>query len=239
MVRAHHWTLYVDSAEYLLLGGNLISGQGYTLLGSHPYTDRGPILPGLIGLLTLLFGRDTESLAWGVRLLALANPLLSYFLTKRLSGPLAGLLAAMFVALFSYTATITEAFNIDAVLLTTYLLALLTLLAAVQKDNVSLAALSGLLLGISILTKESSFTNLPLALFAALFVGWSLRGVFWHYLVLVLACLPWWIWVWVIDRQIYLVGSLPSGLRAPTAVAILAVLGFAVGFYAFGVSRVL
>jgi 4-amino-4-deoxy-L-arabinose transferase-like glycosyltransferase len=230
-----HWTIYVDSAEYLLLGEHLISGQGYTRLGGQPYIDRGPILPGLIGFLMLFFGRDSESLAWGLRLLALANSLLSYFLIKRFSGPLAGLLAAILVALFSYTATITEAFNIDAVLLTVYLLALLTLLVAVQRDNLFLALLSGLLLGTSILTKESSFTNLPVALLAALFLGWSLRGVLWHYLGVVLVCLPWWIWVWSVSGEIYLVGSLPTGLRIPAVVVIVGTVGLAVGLYASGV----
>ncbi len=230
-----HWTIYVDSAEYLLLGEHLISGHGYTGLGGQPYTDRGPVLPGLIGFLTLFFGRDTESLAWGVRLLAVANSLLSYFLVKRLSGSSAGLLAAMAVALFSYTATITEAFNIDAVLLTAYLLALLTLLAAVQGDDPFLAFLSGLLLGTSILAKESAVTSLPLALLAALFVGWSLRGMLWHYLGVVLVCLPWWVWVWSVSGEIYLVGSLPTGLRIPAVIAILGSAGLVVGLYASGI----
>jgi 4-amino-4-deoxy-L-arabinose transferase-like glycosyltransferase len=230
-----HWTIYVDSAEYLLLGEHLISGHGYTRLGGQPYTDRGPVLPGLIGLSTLFLGRDTGSLAWGIRLLAVANSLLSYFLVKRLSGPPAGLLAAMAVALFSYTATITEAFNIDAVLLTAYLLALLTLLAALQRDGPFLAFLSGLLLGTSILAKESAVTSLPLALLAALFVGWSLRGVLWHYLGVVLVCLPWWVWVWSVSGEIYLVGSLPAGLRIPAVVAILGAAGLVVGLYASGI----
>ncbi|MDQ5826717.1 MAG: hypothetical protein M3441_21255 [Chloroflexota bacterium] len=38
-------------------------------------TGRGPIFTGLIGFLMLFLGRDTESLAWGMRLLAPVNPL--------------------------------------------------------------------------------------------------------------------------------------------------------------------
>src|SRR5215203_4669072 len=128
---ARHWTIYIDSAEYLMLASNLISGQGYTHWGGHPQLGRGPVLPALIGTLIAFFGRDTESLALGIRLLALANPLLAYLLMRRISGPGTGLLAAALVTLFSYTATTIEAFNIDAALLTFYLLALLTLLIAV------------------------------------------------------------------------------------------------------------
>src|SRR5215207_7899974 len=122
-----NWIAETDGSRYLLLGWNLISGEGYTLLGDT-YTLRGPGFPGLLGGLMLLFGRDVESLAWTARLLTLANPVLMYFLIKRIAGPTAGLLAAAMVTLFGYTATFIEAFNIDAFELTVYLLVALGLL---------------------------------------------------------------------------------------------------------------
>src|SRR5215212_9582981 len=94
-----------------------------------PEIKRGPVFPGLLGFFMAFFGRNTESLAWCVRLLALANPLLAYFLVKRMCSPVAGLITAVLVTLLSYTATNPEAFNIDAVLLTMNLLTLLTLMA--------------------------------------------------------------------------------------------------------------
>lgn len=229
----HHWMIFIDSAEYLLLGGNLASGEGYAHTGSGaPHTKRGPIFPGLIGTLILVLGRDVESLAWGVRLLALANALLAYLLIKRIAGPASGLLAAALVTLFSYTATITEAFNIDTALLTLYLLALLTLLAAAQKDDrFLLSLLSGVLLGTSILTKETSFTTLPLALCAALLLAWNLRGVSFHYAGVLLVCLPWWVWVWSVSSEIYLVGKLPADLHIPAMLALVATFALAVGLY--------
>src|SRR5215216_6342344 len=129
-----NWITETDSSRYLLLGWNLISGEGYTLFG-HPYLERGPGFPGLLGGLMLLFGRDVESLAWAVRLLALANPLLMYFLMKRIAGPMTGLLAAAMIALFGLTATLWEAFNLDAVRLTVFLLAVLVLLIGAQRDS--------------------------------------------------------------------------------------------------------
>lgn len=223
-----YWQIYIDSAHYLLEGWKLISGGSVS-------TARGPVFTGLIGFLVLLLGRDTESLAWAVRLLALLNPLLAYFLVKRVSGPFAGLLAAALITLFSYTATITESFNIDTASLTVYLLALLTLLIAVQKkESLFLALLSGLLLGASILTKETLLTNLPLALIAALLVDWNVRGVIWHYLGVALVCAPWWTWVWFASGEVYLVGSLPSALRVPAVAAILVGLVLAAGLYISG-----
>ena len=90
---------------------------------------------------------------------ALANPLLAYYLVKRISGPVAGLIAAGLVALCGYY--VTNTFSLDAALLTLYLLSLLTLLAAIQRDSSLLAFLSGLFLGASILTKETAFVSLP------------------------------------------------------------------------------
>src|SRR5829696_1973526 len=91
-----NWEVNVDSSRYLLLGWNLVSGEGYTLFGDA-YTLRGPGFPGFLGGLMLLFGRDLESLAWAVRLFALANPVLMYFLIKRIAGAIPGLLAAAMV----------------------------------------------------------------------------------------------------------------------------------------------
>src|SRR5215211_5402875 len=97
--------------------------------------------------------------------MTLFNPLLAYFLAKRLSGPLAGPLAAALITLFGFNVKSTFMLNIDTVLLTFYLLALLAMFAAIKRSNSSaLALLSGLLLGISVLTKETAFVNLPLAL---------------------------------------------------------------------------
>src|SRR5215218_449818 len=169
----------------------------------------------------LLFGRDVESLAWTARLLTLANPVLMYFLIKRIAGSMAGLLAAAIVTLFGYTATLSEAFNIDAVQLTLYLLAALVLLIGAQKDRAVLWLLSGLLLGMAILTKEASLVALPLALFAALLFGWSFRGVLLHYTGVVTVCLPWWVWVWAVSGQVFLISHLIS--RLPSELVILVI----------------
>ena len=225
-----NWTVTGDAPRYLLLGWNLISGGGYTTFGDF-YAARGPAFPGLLGGLMYLFGRDVESLAWTVRLLALANPVLMYFLIKRIAGPKAGLLAAAIVASFSWTATFEGAFNIDAVQLTVYLLAVLVLLVGARKDSAGLSLLSGLLLGAAILTKETSLVTLPLALFAALLLGWSFRGVLLHYTGVAAVCLPWLIWVWAVGGEVYPLDRLPSGTVILVAAALALVVLFVVGWY--------
>src|SRR5215217_461840 len=233
-----NWSVSIDASRYLLLGWNLISGEGYTIFGAF-WTVRGPVYPGLLGSLMLLFGRDVESLAWTVRLLALANPVLMYFLMKRIAGSMTGLLAAAMVALFSLTATLWHAFSIDAVRLTVFLLVVLVLLAGARRDSAGLSLLSGLLLGAAMLTKETSLLFLPLALFATLLLGWSFRAVLLHYIGVLVVCLPWW---WQVGLQVwwawlfFLGRSSLLGLVTLVIVAFALIALFVVGSYRSGVA---
>jgi hypothetical protein len=233
----HHWTINGnDTARYLLAGSQLVSGGALEDLNtiSEYNGGHGPGLPALVGFLILLFGRDTVALVWALRLLALLNPLLAYLLVKRISTPVAGLIAAALVSLLAYNVESTVAINIDAVQLTFYLLSLLTLLEAIKRGGSPLALLSGVLLGIAILTKETAIVDLPLALLAVLLLDWELRGAVSHYLGVVLVCLPWWIWVYLVTGEVYLVGGLPTGLRIPILIAALLLLVLAVLTYTSG-----
>jgi 4-amino-4-deoxy-L-arabinose transferase-like glycosyltransferase len=234
---ANHWTvLGDDSSRYLFAASQLISGQALEDLNSISgfNAGHGPAFPALISALIAIFGRDTADLVWTVRLMALLNPLLAYFLAKRFSSPAGGLVAAALVALLGYNIKIPHALNIDAPLLTFYLLAMVTLLAAIKRNSSLLAFLSGVLLGLAILTKETAIANLPLALLAVLLLGWELRRALWHYLGAVLICLPWWIWAYSATGEVYLVGRLPAGLKVPIVVAIVIFLLFAAVAYASG-----
>jgi hypothetical protein len=240
---AGHWTgIGYDSGRYLLAGSELNLGQALEDLNSiSEYNGgHGPAFPALIGALIVVFGRDTVELVWAMRLMALLNPLLAYLLAKRLSSPAGGLVAATLVALLGYNAESTSALNIDDHLLTFDLLALLTLLAAIERNNSVLAVLSGVLLGVSILTKETALANAPLALLAVLLLDWELRGALWHYLGVVLVCLPWWVWAWSATGEVYLIDRLPTALQGPVLVAgaIFSVLG-AVAYASGLISRFL
>jgi len=234
-----HWTVIGnDAARYLFAGSQLISSRGLEDLNSMSDFNggHGPGLPALIGSLILLFGRDTAELVWALRLMALLNPLLAYFLVKRISSPTAGLIAAALVTLLGYNAKTTLAINLDAVLLTFYLLGLLALLAAIKRNSSLLALLSGVLLGVSILTKETAFVNLPLALLAVLLLDWNLRGALWHYLGVVLVCLPWWIWAYSASGEVYLVDRLPVPFQIPVLIATAIFLVFAAVTHASGLA---
>ena len=196
----HHWTVYGnDTGRYLLAGLQFITGETLEDLNtiSEYNGGHGPGLPALVGSLILLFGRDTVAIVWVLRLISLLNPLLAYFLVKRISTPVAGLIAAALVSLLAFNVRSPVAINIDAMQLTFYLLSLLALLGAIKRGGTLLALLSGVLLGIAILTKETAIVDLPLALLAVLLLDWEVRGALWHYLGVALVCLPWWVLVYL------------------------------------------
>jgi 4-amino-4-deoxy-L-arabinose transferase-like glycosyltransferase len=217
-----------DSSRYLLAGAQFVSGQ--TLVGLEHLSEynggHGPGLPALIGVLVLFFGRDPEPLAWAARLLALLNPVLAYFLVKRISNPAAGLIAAALVCLFGFTVDSEIAIIIDPLMLTFYLASLLGLVSAIARKSPPYSFLSGAFLALSLLTKETTVASVPLALVAVLLLDWDLRVALWHYLGLALASLPWWIWAYSATGEIYLMDRLPDGLQTPalTAAAVFVVL---------------
>ena len=221
MFFGRNWTVVGnDSARYLLAGWQFISGQAFQgLVHLSEYNGgHGPVLPALISFLIILFGHNPEPLAWAARLMALLNPLLAYFLVKRISSPAAGLLAAVLVCLFGFTVDSTLAIIIDPPMLTFYLLSLLSLLAAMARNSFTFAFLSGALLALCILTKESGVASAPLALAAVLLLDWELRGALWHYLGLVLVCLPWWIWAYSATGEVYLMDRLPAQFQIPVLI---------------------
>jgi 4-amino-4-deoxy-L-arabinose transferase-like glycosyltransferase len=237
MFFGHNWSVVGnDSSRYLLAGAQFVSGQ--TLVGLEHLSEynggHGPGLPALIGLLILFFGHDPEPLAWAARLLALLNPVLAYFLAKRISNPAAGLVAAALVCFFGFTVDSEIAIIIDPLMLTFYLGSLLGLLAAIARNSSRFAFLSGAFLAFSILTKETGVVSVALALVAVLLLDWDLRGALWHYLGLALVSLPWWIWAYSATGEVYLMDRLPDGLQVPALISAAIFLVLAAVAYATG-----
>ena len=224
---AHSWRVPPDASWYLLHGLNIISGKGYVDIQGDPQIVRGPVFPAFLGFIMLLLGKNIDQLAWAVRLFALLNPLLLYLLIKRLLGTREALVAALFLAYFGYTSTLSQAFNIDAFLLTEYLLTAYLVLTAVDRRSSWLSLLSGFMLGLMILTKETSIVVLPTAVVAALLLGWTLKDVLLHYLGVLVICAPWWVWVWNVSQSVFLLGKVPVYfLYLVVAVSLIAVMVF-------------
>jgi 4-amino-4-deoxy-L-arabinose transferase-like glycosyltransferase len=237
---ARNWTVVEvgDSARYLMAGSRFISGESLEGLSQLTMYNggHGPGLPALIGLLILFFGHDPEPLAWATRLMALLIPLLAYFLVKRISSPIAGLIAAALLSVFGFTVDSVIAISLDPLTLIFYLLFLVGLMAATARNSPPLAFLSGAFLALSILTKETGVSSVPLALIAVLLLDWDLRTALWHYLGLVLVSLPWWVWAYSATGEVYLMDRLPDGLQVPALVAAAVFVLLAAVAYATGIA---
>ena len=100
-----------DIARYLLAGSQLLTGGAAENLNtiSEYNGGHGPGVPALVAFFILLFGRDTVALVWALRMLTLLGPLLAYLLAKRISGSVAGLIAAGLVSLLAFNVKATVA----------------------------------------------------------------------------------------------------------------------------------
>jgi len=202
-----NWMIYPDGNRYLLEGLNLSGGKGYELFGAPAYPLRGPGMAIVIASIIKVVGADLDRVMWGMRLFCLIVPFALYFIVSKVSGRLAGVLAAVMVTFFGLQSVLTMGFTVDSVMMAIYLLSLLSLLWAVDRDSLPLSFLAGLLLGFSIITKETSIVGLPIALLAVLFFGKGLYTLIPYYLGAAIVATPWWVWVYQNTGQIYLVST--------------------------------
>ncbi len=196
-----------DSAWYLLQGFNLLSGRGYTVFDQLPMPLRGPVLPLVVGTLSMILGNDPVSIAWSMKVLSLANPLLIFLITRRLSDYWAGCVAALLWSFFSIEGHLEHAFTVDSLLLTFVLLQLAIILSDVDSPRAWKPVVSGILLALAVLTKETAMVLLPMGIIYCLLMCRGFRWLALHYTAAAIACAPWWIWVWLKTREIYLFSS--------------------------------
>ncbi len=202
-----NWMIYPDGNRYLLEGLNLSGGKGYEFFGAPAYPLRGPGMAIIIASIIKIVGTDLDRVMWGMRLFCLIVPFALYFIVSKVSGRLAGVFAAIMVTFFGLQSVLTMGFTVDSVMMSIYLLSLLALLWAVHLDSLPIGFVAGLLLGFSIITKETSIIGLPMALVAVLFFGKGLYVLVPYYLGTALVATPWWVWVYQHTGQIYLVST--------------------------------
>lgn len=120
------WRPIADTDQYIRIARYLAAGEGYTLvfpgLEEHATAFRPPLYPTLLAIPTAVFGGEV---LWPVRLFTLLVGLVVVGLvvvyTRRIAGPLAGVVAGSVVALFppliaNDTVTLTEPLALALVL---------------------------------------------------------------------------------------------------------------------------
>ena len=165
------WRPTSDAYQYVELARNLAGGDGFSMIfpgmSLHATAFRPPLYPSLLAAPTAVFG---DGVLWPTRLLSVALSLGVIYLTvvfvRRFAGPVAatsaGLCAALYPPLIANdTIALTEPLG---------LLLLLAMLIALDRRQ---PVLTGVLLGLLLLTRPNAYAVVVVAvLFLCRYVGW-------------------------------------------------------------------
>jgi len=158
-----------DMAWYMNLGMNISMGKGFVDTDGTPVTSRGPLFPLMIALSFLLFGISVESAFMPVRIFAVLNALLLYFIGEKFYNKKVGFAAALLV-LTSYSINFWSFRHLDAVWPFFVLFSIFSIYLYSENKSYLWSLLSGAALALAILTKEASLVFIPLPLLALVFI---------------------------------------------------------------------
>lgn len=210
-----------DLSNYMDYGLNLYNGRGYTEVDRTPVLFRGPLFAFLIMLGFILFGPSPWSAFWVIRVFCILNPLMLYFLGKRLWNVRTGVTAAL-LALTSYSLNHWSYRHIDAIWPFFVLLGVYLFYNGLESGKTGYFAGAGLALAAGFLVKEVVLLFLPMPLLAVLLTrhyrvrenAWKLGAV---YGVFSICVLPWMIYQTMQGGLSFIMGA-----SAPVALKIMA-----------------
>jgi 4-amino-4-deoxy-L-arabinose transferase-like glycosyltransferase len=205
-----------DTVSYFLPAWDLLNGYGFDIS-----IRRTPVYPLFLAGAMATFGEDLVAIAFAQHLLGILSAVLVYLIGQKTFGRAAGLAAGLLTAL-SGPLLIAEHYLMPEALLTTLLLStLLTFLAAVGSGRRRLFALTGLLLGVSLLCKPVAQVLIPIFPLVILVSYRSLRrAIVPSALIgagLVAVVLPWMARNVVVQSSATTAGALGQTLLARTA----------------------
>ena len=147
---------------------NIYLGKGYTFMDGSPIFRKAPLWPLMIALSYWLLGVSPWSAFWVVRIFAILNPIIIYFLGKKFYGKWIGFSAGLLV-LSSYSLNYWSYRHLDAVWGFFVLLSILTIYLALEKRGYIYFILSAVFMGFAYLVKQA-----PVLLFPLPFLVWAL-----------------------------------------------------------------
>lgn len=216
-----------DESLYLSEAFNIAQGKGLTYPSGDPIVHRPPLFPALLAA-AVKVGGSWDAAYWVSKVIALANLGLLFLLARRISGDLAGIVAAVFAAASAFLNWLGTTLFLDGTESLFMLLSLLLLLHAFEDAGGRTFFLAGAALGLAFLTKEAAILWLPLPAIAWLLHrpyqdAARLRGTALFGLAFLATTGWWWAWVYWSAGQVYL-------LRGPwpLSVALLAAGGAAI-----------
>jgi 4-amino-4-deoxy-L-arabinose transferase-like glycosyltransferase len=205
-----------DSGTYYLPAHDLVHGLGFDISIRRP-----PVYPGFLAGTILLFGEDLRTVAFVQHMLGVLTAGLVYMLGTITFGRIAGVLAALLTALDG-TLLVSEHYVMPeslllALLLATFLIAIL----AIRGERRALFLLSGVLLGLSALCKPVAQALIPVIPFVVAASYGSVRRAVLPTLLLLAGFaaigVPWMVRNWAVHGSLTTAGALGQTLVARTA----------------------
>ncbi len=163
-VLTFHWRgipVTSDLNLYMSYARNLALGNGYADFNGELTLRRGPGFALMIQWAWWLLGSSTESALWVVRIFCIANPIVVYWLGKRLFNGSVGFAAGLSI-LTSYSVSYSSYRHLDPIWPFFAFASVLFLYRALERERLSFAVAAGLLSGASFLVKESAVLLFPL-----------------------------------------------------------------------------
>ena len=158
-------TDYWDSgnSSYFMIAENLVYGEGYALVAGSPTIWRNPLYPLLLAGIYSISGKSVPAFIAGNSLLGVLVVLAGFFVARAVFQSLSvGILAALLVSIYPYL-VFHSSHLFETSLIS--LLVLLLVLAAIEthkEGSYIWAALAGILMGLSVLTKSSALSLMPI-----------------------------------------------------------------------------
>ena len=216
----------MDLSWHMAEALNLLKGRGIEMTDFVPAFKKGPLWPFMIYLVYQIAGISVWNVFWLVRIFAILNPVLIYFLGKTLYGnKWLGFSAALLV-LSSYSLNYWSYRHLDAVWPAFAIGAMIAGFCALERESIFLFIVSGVCISLSYLVKQSAFLLMPLPVMMVVFRKeyWSRRiflGLLAYMAAVVLLVSPWPLYVYSETKNIKLAllgsGSKNLGIVSPDA----------------------
>ncbi|MBL7190861.1 glycosyltransferase family 39 protein [bacterium] len=145
--------LNLDDVDFNYLGYNFGSGQGLTDKHGEPTSTRFPLYPVFLGIIYFLFGYHPHIAFIIQALLGGLTPLLVYFIAKKFFDNKVSLTAAAIIALYPSYITYSGRLMSENIFLPLLALLILMVLRLKDKFSVSNLIITGVTLGILMLTR--------------------------------------------------------------------------------------
>jgi tetratricopeptide (TPR) repeat protein/4-amino-4-deoxy-L-arabinose transferase-like glycosyltransferase len=200
-------TQSIDEMLYMSYGVNIASGRGAVdafgqLISGHP-----PMLPVILAFIFRLTSFSIENAMVVSKFFTWLNVLAIYYLGSKLMDRRLGFAAALIACSAIYTNTYATRILLDNLQSAFMLLSLVFLVQAFKTDKTYHFLVSGLVLGLGFLVKETSLLWLPLPLICAFLLkkGWQgIVGSIKFMIAFGLTIIPWWIYFYTQTGEIYL-----------------------------------